>query len=222
MSPPCAPCRRIRSSCCTRYGSGYPASRCAPPSSPASQVSIVLCFVLCVAASALMRCAMLRSSRQGKQPAPLHAAPAPGCATRRCVALGALPWLALLPQPATVCITPASAAPAGESEEQHRELVDFCTTFKFERMGCFQYSAEDGTPAAELPEQVRAAACGEVQCLVLRCSSMQRRKAMELVHTCCWHCCADFSCWRHTLPVQPLHRNMPCLRCTHALHCTAD
>ena len=43
---------------------------------------------------------------------------------------------------------------AGETEEQHRELVDFCTNFKFERMGCFQYSAEDGTPAAELPEQV--------------------------------------------------------------------
>lgn len=86
--------RRTRSSCCTRYGSGYPASRCAPPSSPASRVSIVLCFVLCFAASALMRCAMLRSSRQGKQPAPLHAAPAPGCATRRCVALCACVALA--------------------------------------------------------------------------------------------------------------------------------
>ncbi|PRW60219.1 hypothetical protein C2E21_1074 [Chlorella sorokiniana] len=42
----------------------------------------------------------------------------------------------------------------GEAEEQHRELVDFCSSFKFERMGCFQYSAEDGTPAAELPEQL--------------------------------------------------------------------
>lgn len=42
----------------------------------------------------------------------------------------------------------------GEGEAEHRELVDFCTSFRFERMGCFQYSEEDGTPAAELPEQV--------------------------------------------------------------------
>jgi ribosomal protein S12 methylthiotransferase len=42
----------------------------------------------------------------------------------------------------------------GESEEQHRELVDFCETFKFERMGAFAYSEEDGTPAAEMPGQV--------------------------------------------------------------------
>ena len=46
---------------------------------------------------------------------------------------------------------------AGESEADHRELVDFCASFRFERMGCFQYSEEDGTPAAELPDQVRSA-----------------------------------------------------------------
>ncbi|KAI3429616.1 hypothetical protein D9Q98_005702 [Chlorella vulgaris] len=42
----------------------------------------------------------------------------------------------------------------GESEADHRELVTFCETFRFQRMGCFQYSEEDGTPAAELPEQL--------------------------------------------------------------------
>ncbi|GMH36479.1 hypothetical protein BSKO_04347 [Bryopsis sp. KO-2023] len=42
----------------------------------------------------------------------------------------------------------------GETNEQHRELVDFCKEFKFERMGCFMYSEEDGTPAGELPDQV--------------------------------------------------------------------
>ncbi|PNW82252.1 hypothetical protein CHLRE_06g278142v5 [Chlamydomonas reinhardtii] len=42
----------------------------------------------------------------------------------------------------------------GESDEQHRELVDFVKTFKFERMGCFAFSEEDGTPAATMPEQV--------------------------------------------------------------------
>lgn len=42
----------------------------------------------------------------------------------------------------------------GESSEDHRELVDFVKSFKFERMGCFAYSEEDGTPAAERPDQV--------------------------------------------------------------------
>ena len=38
---------------------------------------------------------------------------------------------------------------------QHRELVKFCKTFRFERMGAFAYSEEDGTPAASLPDQVQ-------------------------------------------------------------------
>ena len=42
----------------------------------------------------------------------------------------------------------------GETEAAHRELVDFCGAFKFERMGAFAYSSEDGTPAASLPDQV--------------------------------------------------------------------
>ncbi|WIA39823.1 hypothetical protein OEZ86_005876 [Tetradesmus obliquus] len=42
----------------------------------------------------------------------------------------------------------------GESDEAHRELVDFAREFRFERAGAFAYSEEDGTPAAELPEQV--------------------------------------------------------------------
>lgn len=42
----------------------------------------------------------------------------------------------------------------GESEADHRELVDFVRKFKFERMGAFAYSEEDGTPAAEFPEQL--------------------------------------------------------------------
>ncbi|GIL77646.1 hypothetical protein Vretimale_6790 [Volvox reticuliferus] len=42
----------------------------------------------------------------------------------------------------------------GETDEQHRELVDFVKTFKFERMGCFAFSEEDGTAAASLPDQL--------------------------------------------------------------------
>lgn len=45
-------------------------------------------------------------------------------------------------------------AAAGESEEQHRELVKFCQDFRFERCGFFSFSEQDGTPAADLPEQV--------------------------------------------------------------------
>jgi len=41
----------------------------------------------------------------------------------------------------------------GESQVDHEELVAFVRDFKFERMGAFAYSEEDGTPAAELPEQ---------------------------------------------------------------------
>lgn len=42
----------------------------------------------------------------------------------------------------------------GETDAQHRELVDFCRDFRFERMGCFGFSEEDGTPAATMAEQV--------------------------------------------------------------------
>ena len=40
----------------------------------------------------------------------------------------------------------------GETAEQHEELVQFCADFRFERMGAFAYSREDGTPAAGMPE----------------------------------------------------------------------
>lgn len=51
---------------------------------------------------------------------------------------------------------------AGETEEQHRDLVQFCKDFGFERMGCFAYSEEEGTPAAASEEQVRAKAMHSV------------------------------------------------------------
>ncbi len=42
----------------------------------------------------------------------------------------------------------------GETEEQFTELAEFAHEIKFERLGCFAYSAEDGTPAADFPNQV--------------------------------------------------------------------
>lgn len=42
----------------------------------------------------------------------------------------------------------------GETEEQFTELAEFAHEIKFERLGCFAYSAEDNTPAADFPNQV--------------------------------------------------------------------
>lgn len=42
----------------------------------------------------------------------------------------------------------------GETEEQFNRLGEFAEEMKFERMGCFAYSEEEGTPAAEFPNQI--------------------------------------------------------------------
>ena len=42
----------------------------------------------------------------------------------------------------------------GETEEQFKELCDFVEKSKFDRLGAFAYSAEDGTPAAKFKDQV--------------------------------------------------------------------
>ena len=41
-----------------------------------------------------------------------------------------------------------------ETEEEFNELCDFVNEMKFDRLGCFAYSAEEGTPAARLPNQI--------------------------------------------------------------------
>jgi ribosomal protein S12 methylthiotransferase len=42
----------------------------------------------------------------------------------------------------------------GEGEAEFRELLDFVRWAKFERLGCFTYQREKGTPAAKMREQV--------------------------------------------------------------------
>mgnify|MGYP004443501867 CR=1 FL=1 len=42
----------------------------------------------------------------------------------------------------------------GETEEQFGELLDFVKDMKFERLGCFAYSVEEGTPAAKMDGQL--------------------------------------------------------------------
>ena len=41
----------------------------------------------------------------------------------------------------------------GETEEQFTELCEFVNEIGFDRLGCFVYSAEEGTPAAEMDNQ---------------------------------------------------------------------
>lgn len=42
----------------------------------------------------------------------------------------------------------------GETQEDFEELVEFVREIKFERLGCFVWSAEEGTPAYDLPDRV--------------------------------------------------------------------
>ena len=42
----------------------------------------------------------------------------------------------------------------GETKEDFEELVDFVRNAKFDKLGAFMYSKEEGTPAARLPEQI--------------------------------------------------------------------
>ena len=44
----------------------------------------------------------------------------------------------------------------GETDEQFEELAEFVKEMKFDCLGCFAYSAEEGTPAAKLPDQIES------------------------------------------------------------------
>lgn len=61
----------------------------------------------------------------------------------------------------------------GETQEQFEELCEFLKKAKFERVGCFPYSREDGTPAADFPDQVDTEVAEERAEIIMR--SQQRR-----------------------------------------------
>jgi ribosomal protein S12 methylthiotransferase len=44
----------------------------------------------------------------------------------------------------------------GESEKDHRALLEFVEEMRFDRLGVFTYSREEGTPAAKMSPQVPA------------------------------------------------------------------
>ncbi len=56
--------------------------------------------------------------------------------------------------PGLILRTTLIAGFPGETEEQFTELAEFANEIKFDRLGCFAYSREEDTPAAEFPNQV--------------------------------------------------------------------
>ena len=42
----------------------------------------------------------------------------------------------------------------GETQEDHEKMVDFVNEMEFDRLGVFPYSQEEGTAAAEMPDQI--------------------------------------------------------------------
>lgn len=69
----------------------------------------------------------------------------------------------------------------GETEEQFEQLCAFVAKHKLERVGCFAYSAEEDTPAAEFPDQVeeevKARRC---ELLYQLCEEMMQEKNAAL------------------------------------------
>ena len=56
--------------------------------------------------------------------------------------------------PGLVLRTTVIAGFPGETEEDFAELCDFVKEIRFERLGCFAYSQEEDTPAAEMENQI--------------------------------------------------------------------
>lgn len=56
--------------------------------------------------------------------------------------------------PNAVLRTTLIAGYPGETQEQFEELCQFVKEMQFDRLGCFAYSAEDGTRAAQMPNQL--------------------------------------------------------------------
>ena len=56
--------------------------------------------------------------------------------------------------PGVVLRTTLMTAFPGETQENFEELIDFVREIKFEKLGCFIWSAEDDTPAFDLPDRI--------------------------------------------------------------------
>lgn len=56
--------------------------------------------------------------------------------------------------PGIILRTTLIAGFPGETDEQFERLCEFVKDVKFDRLGCFAYSAEEGTPAADFDDQI--------------------------------------------------------------------
>ena len=91
--------------------------------------------------------------------------------------------------PGVILRTTLIAGFPGETEEEFEELCEFVNEMKFDRLGCFAYSQEEGTPAALLPDQIdeeekqrRADTVTEAQMLISDRQSEERvGKDIEVV-----------------------------------------
>ena len=70
----------------------------------------------------------------------------------------------------------------GETEEDFTELAEFVKDVKFQRLGCFAYSQEEGTPAAELPGQLdEEVKVHRAELIMDRQMEIMERQGMELI-----------------------------------------
>ncbi len=70
----------------------------------------------------------------------------------------------------------------GETEADFEELSEFVAEIRFDRMGAFEYSAEDGTPAAEMEAKVPArTAKSRLRRLMTLQQGISLKKNLELV-----------------------------------------
>lgn len=56
--------------------------------------------------------------------------------------------------PGIILRTTLIAGFPGETQEQFEKLCEFVKEMRFDRLGCFAYSQEEGTPAALMPDQI--------------------------------------------------------------------
>ncbi len=55
----------------------------------------------------------------------------------------------------------------GEGEEEFRQLLDYVKMIRFDRLGCFVFSPEEGTPAAGMTDQVSRATASSRAALIM-------------------------------------------------------
>lgn len=81
--------------------------------------------------------------------------------------------------PGIVLRTSLIAGFPGETEEQFSDLLSFVGFAKFNRLGAFAYSCEEGTPAARLPEQIDEEVKADRAAQVIACQAEISQRLQE-------------------------------------------